>query len=270
MAVSQVTSGIEKALRLPGFANNVDVKDRFAYIACGLAGLQVVDISTPPNPILAGGAQFGRVVDVVVKGNFAFVAAGENGLKVFDISFAPYTSEVGSFPLNNPTTQFANGVDVDEARQLAYLSVANGGVYILDVTTPATPQLRSIADVGSLNLDVAALGTTAQVIGYSASTTAGPIASLDTQTPDAPTFGGVTDFFQGRSSDAEVRNDLMFTAINGGPTTGFVPVLRQLPSQVKPVYLGAYTTFNLAGLNPFPYATGIAVDNSRIYLTAAA
>ena len=72
------------------------------------------------------------------------------------------------------------------------------------------------------------------------------------------------------SSDAEVRNDLMFTAINGGPTTGFIPVLRQLPSQVKPVYLGAYTTFNLAGLNPFPYATGIAVDNSRIYLTAAA
>ncbi|MBI4747448.1 MAG: hypothetical protein HY774_03125, partial [Acidobacteria bacterium] len=312
VAVSQATSEIEKVLRLPGFANNVDVKDRFAYVACGLAGLQVVDardpatahivgsvelpgnandvrvagnfayvacgegglqvvdISTPSNPILAGGAQFGRAVDVVVKGNFAFVAAGENGLKVFDLSFAPYISEVGSFPLTDPTTQFANGVDVDETRQLAYLAVANGGMYILDVATPANPQLRSIADVGSLNLDVAALGTTAQVIGYSALTTAGPIASIDTQTPEAPTFGGVTDFFQGRSSDAEVRNDLIFTAINGGLATGFIPVFRQLPGQVKPIYLGAYNVRTLIGVTLFPYATGIAVDNSRIYLTAAA
>ena len=73
---------------IPGYANNVDVNDDFAYVAAGATGLQIVDVADPDNPVLIGSVDTpGNANDVRVMGNFAYVADGEvGGLQVIDVS----------------------------------------------------------------------------------------------------------------------------------------------------------------------------------------
>lgn len=40
------------SIPIPGFANNVDVKGDYAYVAAGAAGLQAVDVSDPRAPVI--------------------------------------------------------------------------------------------------------------------------------------------------------------------------------------------------------------------------
>jgi hypothetical protein len=42
------------SIAIPGYANNVDVSDNYAYVAAGSAGLQVVDVSNPNAPVIVG------------------------------------------------------------------------------------------------------------------------------------------------------------------------------------------------------------------------
>ena len=43
-------------ITLPGFTHNVDVAGDFAYVAAGVAGLQVVGVSNRATPFVAGAA----------------------------------------------------------------------------------------------------------------------------------------------------------------------------------------------------------------------
>ena len=63
----------------------IDVENEHAYLASGLQGLQIVDVSDPAAPILVGEhATLGEAKDIVKAEDHAFVADGPNGLLVFD------------------------------------------------------------------------------------------------------------------------------------------------------------------------------------------
>lgn len=74
-------------VHIPGFANSVAVSGSYAFVAAGVMGLQVVDVSDLTHPFVAGAVDTsGNANDVRVVGNLAFVADGPEGLQVVDVS----------------------------------------------------------------------------------------------------------------------------------------------------------------------------------------
>ena len=61
-----------------GIAYDVYVSGSYAYVADGLTGLEVIDISDPSSPViisLVSGYHIGYVLGVYVSGSYAYVAA---------------------------------------------------------------------------------------------------------------------------------------------------------------------------------------------------
>src|SRR5262245_39121683 len=57
---------------IPGFANTVDVSGKFAYVAAGATGLQVVNVSNPFSPVIVASLDTpGNANDVRIVGNLA-------------------------------------------------------------------------------------------------------------------------------------------------------------------------------------------------------
>ena len=67
-----------------GFAWDVQIVGRYAYVADGGSGLQIIDITDPKNPTLKGNSK-GFAFDVQIVGKYAYVA-GLSGLGIIDIS----------------------------------------------------------------------------------------------------------------------------------------------------------------------------------------
>ncbi len=63
------------------------VSEGYAYVAAWENGLQVIDITNPQSPAIAGSVDTpGKATDVYVSGSYAYVADNESGLQVIDIS----------------------------------------------------------------------------------------------------------------------------------------------------------------------------------------
>src|SRR6266446_208765 len=119
---------------IPGFANNVDVSNNYAYVAAGSTGLQVADVTDRSHPrIVASRSLPGNANDVVIVGNYAYVAAGSAGLQIVDIS--------------NPLTPVVTGSlgtgdvawDVVVKANRAYMANGASGLVIIDVSSATSP-----------------------------------------------------------------------------------------------------------------------------------
>jgi len=138
----------------PGGALNgarfVKVAGNYAYVALGHNGLQVVDISDPTHPKLAGRIGSPDLVDtrsVQIQFRYAFVADGTGGMKVLDTS-----------DLANPRIVPGASVAIPEARSLfvmksyAYVAAGKNGVAIVDIEKPETPgQAQFFSANGQIN-----------------------------------------------------------------------------------------------------------------------
>ena len=84
------------SLDIPGFTFapvvGVAVANGYAYVAAGMGGLRIVDVSNPAAPVEVGAwqAAHGQAAangrQVAVRGHLAFLADGTSGLVVLDIS----------------------------------------------------------------------------------------------------------------------------------------------------------------------------------------
>jgi len=107
------------------------VKEDYAYLAAGGAGLVVVDISDPADPVLVG--RLNRSVrGVDVAGDYAYLADAY-GLGIIDISDPTAPTEIGSY--HNPGEGYDN---VAIHRNYAHL-VDGYGLHIVDVSDPTAP-----------------------------------------------------------------------------------------------------------------------------------
>lgn len=74
-------------LPLPGYTHDVDIEGNYAYVACGPAGLQIVDISNQTNPVLHSSLIVqGTAVSVAVAGEYAYIGSESSGLQLVDVS----------------------------------------------------------------------------------------------------------------------------------------------------------------------------------------
>lgn len=107
----------------------------FLYLAGGMAGLVIYDITNPGEPDFAGhysADEFGSFVDVVLHGALAYVS-GNVGVEIVDVSNPYIPRRVGSIPVDYGvrTVKIHNG--------LAFVSEEFVGVGIYDLSDPANP-----------------------------------------------------------------------------------------------------------------------------------
>ena len=115
-----------------GTALDVKVEDNYAYVALGAAGLVVIDVSNPANPVRVGGYTNGGFTrSVAASGNYAFVTDAV-GLQVLDVSYPANPQRVGG--VANP---YIGTVVVSGNR--AYVTYPFAGLVIYDVSNPAAP-----------------------------------------------------------------------------------------------------------------------------------
>lgn len=104
---------------LPDTGWGVAVAGNYAYVAADLAGLQILDVSTPATPTLTASFDTpGLARAVIISGTHALVADGTRGLQMIDVSIPSFPQSVGS--LDTP------GQAVDVGRRISnYACVAD-------------------------------------------------------------------------------------------------------------------------------------------------
>jgi hypothetical protein len=110
-------------------ANDVAVQGNYAYLADGLGGMEVIDVSNVNEPFIAGylyTPDGSTAIDV--EGNYAYLANYINGgIQVADISFPHNPLNAGFY---HPTGVFALGATI--AGSYVYVSDGIGGFQIYD------------------------------------------------------------------------------------------------------------------------------------------
>lgn len=97
------------SINLPGYAESVvlDEANQVAFIACGNAGLQVVDYSNSTNLKIIGSYQSaGYAKEIIYENNKIYLTA--SGLQIFDVSLPSNPKILGIID-----TEYALGVTVD-------------------------------------------------------------------------------------------------------------------------------------------------------------
>ena len=109
----------------PGRAYGVYVSGGYAYVADWNAGLRVIDVSDPENPVEIGYYDTpGYAHGVYISGSYAYVADGDWGLRVIDVSNPSNPEEVGYYD----TPGWAYGVYV--SGDYAYVAGWHAGLQI--------------------------------------------------------------------------------------------------------------------------------------------
>jgi hypothetical protein len=126
---------------LDGEARDVAFAAGFAYVAAADAGLHVVNVSDPAQPLLVATVDTpGQARGVAVSSDLVFVADLLEGLLVVDASDPAAPEIAGSLPLAGR----ALGVVVEGDH--AYVAARESGMHIVDVSQPAQPALVATVD----------------------------------------------------------------------------------------------------------------------------
>jgi hypothetical protein len=135
-------------------ADGVAVSGNYAYVANGSSGsVHVVNVVTPSAPTVSNTYAQPGAKAVAVSGSYVYVACGTNGLKVYSISGATLVY-VG--------TCAGNADWVTISGSFAYVTDHFAGLRVIDISTPATPVLRTTCTT-SYASGVAASGSYAYV-----------------------------------------------------------------------------------------------------------
>lgn len=113
----------------PGDAEAIvlDESKSLAYMACGTAGLQVIDYSDTNNIFIAGQYDSaGYAKDLIYNNNRIYLAAELGGFQVIDVTYPTSPKLLGAIE-----TKFALGLDMDE--HYIYLADEDAGIIIISV-----------------------------------------------------------------------------------------------------------------------------------------
>jgi hypothetical protein len=122
------------ACNTSGDAGPVAVSGNYAYVAVYAGGLEIIDVSDPENPIIAGKyTRIKYVDDVAVSGKYVLVAAGSEGMEIVDVSNPTNPKRVGRVDVRGGASSVAT------TKQYAYVAGKSGDFLIVDISNPARP-----------------------------------------------------------------------------------------------------------------------------------
>ncbi|MBD3272411.1 MAG: hypothetical protein GF384_07745, partial [Elusimicrobia bacterium] len=118
---------------LEGMVYDVVVINTYAYIAAGVGGIQIVDVSDPARPELKGSLTIenGQARAIVVQGNYAYVAADDEGLRIFNIQEPNNPYEVGHYKEDIRCL-----IDVYVTSKHAYLADTSNKIIVVNISNP--------------------------------------------------------------------------------------------------------------------------------------
>jgi hypothetical protein len=177
----------------PGDPEDVAVSGHHAYVADGLGGLQVIDVSFPDDPIRVGFRETpvdpqtpgspSNAKGVAVSGNYAYVANGAGGLYIIDISI-PENPIV--LYVHKPAT--CDFKDVAIQGNYAYVADDTTGLMVLDITFPNLPLEVGTCDTPGTAESVALSGNYAFIAdGDDAAPGMDGLQVIDVTSPSNPT-----------------------------------------------------------------------------------
>ena len=129
---------------------DVFVEGDFAYVTNQGEGLKVVNITDSTNPFINGTyITYNIAESVYVDGNYAFIAdyegdQNQENFIVLDISDPTNPSHLG----NCSTFKYGNEVamDIVTAGDIAYVANGEGGLCVVDISDPSSPEILSHKD----------------------------------------------------------------------------------------------------------------------------
>jgi hypothetical protein len=182
-------------LRLPAFdprltgsitmqdtAYGVTICGDYAYVGAYSGGLQIVDISDPDNPSVAGIYDTPDYANnIAISGDYAFVGDWASGLQVVDISDPTNPTFAGSF---NPPGM-ALGVDISGDHAFVAHHAPGGALQIFDISDPTNPVPVASYDTPGPTRIVKVSGDYAYVAEIDSG-----LEVVDVSDPTNPTFAG--------------------------------------------------------------------------------
>ncbi len=215
-------------------AELVFVKDNYAYISDEYNGFIIADVSNPSSPSIIWSSGSVNPTGIFVKENYAYLSQ-ESGLSIWDVSNPSETFKVSSLNLNS---LYSGGVYV--SGNYAYL--ANSGLYIVDISSPASPIKIDFIPDGAM--DVFVKGKYAYV------TEENEMQILDVSNPTSPNVVGVFNL-NSSMSNIFVSENKIYVASG---TAGVYILQNDLISKVKKANKCLPMNFNLSQNypNPFP------------------
>jgi alpha-tubulin suppressor-like RCC1 family protein/peptidoglycan/xylan/chitin deacetylase (PgdA/CDA1 family) len=134
------------------------VAGHYVYVACGDAGVQVVDIGDPLAPALVGTVDTASVArDVAVSGALVSTADETGGLQVVDATSPDAPVVIGGSPaVTGSVGAFAKG-------DLTFLAEGTDGLRIVSLADPSAPVTLGSCDTPGDARDVVVIGTLAYV-----------------------------------------------------------------------------------------------------------
>ena len=161
----------------PHRANDVAVSDDMAYVVTWTSGqLIVIDVSAPESPVVTGVLQLPSYANkIAIAGDYALIAGDYGGLYVVSIASPSDPSIIAFVETDYPTAD----VTIDGS----YAYVAAGGLLVLDISNPATPQV--IGQAGDVFDDVVAVSNGVALVGGGLHQYP-DLAAFDVSDPTAP------------------------------------------------------------------------------------
>jgi hypothetical protein len=201
------TSGVPRhigEIPTPGTAENISVQNGYAYVAAGEAGMQIIDVRQPKNPLFLTSYRDGLtyVHKIQVIGDYAYLADLSEGLQILDISDLGNPHLVGNYKPKGKT--FALHV----SGQYAYTTDNEQGFQILDISDRKSPKLVGSADIAGYDI------VTSDGYAYLAY---GNLAILDIRNPIAPQIIAEDIQTPGQVVSVQWQNDYIYAAdLEGG------------------------------------------------------
>jgi hypothetical protein len=236
-------------LDTPGTASGVAVAGTTAYVADGSA-VEVVDVSTPSRPVQRGSVA-APATAIAVAGTRAYAVDGLQ-LRILDVSNA-------AAPALLSTSTGYGAQRVAAAGTTVYLASANtnpalnqGGLYVIDASSPTAPRYLTNVYGGFDSWDMAMAGTVAVTTGNALG-----LRVVDLSAPSAPrAVGALAGTFEGVSMSGSYAYAMQIVAGNPAHTDLVVLDLRT-PS--APAIAGRVT---VAG------GSDLTVSGTRAYVAA--
>jgi len=132
------------------------VVGHYAYVADGLGGLRVLDVSDAAHPTEVGVCDTpGSALGVALKDNYAYLADADQGLRIIAVSDPSHPTEISFSPMPGIAS------DVAVMSRYAYVASAGEGLRVVNISDPAHP-----TEAGLYETAGTARGVTGSVGGY--------------------------------------------------------------------------------------------------------
>lgn len=123
--------GMFGEMDLPADANGVWADSQYAYVACGIAGLIIVDVGDIMNPVLTSSIDLeSSSLSVDVEGDYAYIAADRAGFFIIDVT-DKYDPVLATQINTSGRTR-----DVHVVGDYAFIADGSQGLKVIDISNP--------------------------------------------------------------------------------------------------------------------------------------